>query len=147
MAPRRRTLRQRQRGQRRHLLAIGAEGRALTREAGLVGDRADGAETVEVKRAHCLDDGAGGVLGARHADVGQGIPEELLGPRPDPRGSCVRHWRSSTGRSPGRASPLAPVADLQRADIERHILRPGDRVGLDLLQPRPVDAAAVVQVV
>ena len=43
-------------------------------------------------------------------------------PRPDPRGSCVRHWRSSTGRSPGRASPLAPVADLQRADIERHNL-------------------------
>ena len=123
MAPRRRTLRQRERGQRRHLLAIGAEGGALAREAGLVGDRADGAETVEVKRAHCLDDGAGGVLGARHADVGQGIPEELLG------------------------VALAPVADLQRADIERHVLRPGDRVGLDLLQPRPVDAAAVVQVV
>ncbi|MCB2138764.1 MAG: hypothetical protein KDE17_05840, partial [Rhodobacteraceae bacterium] len=96
----------------------------LTREARLVADGADRAEAVEVQRADLPDDGAGGVLGPRDADVRQGIPEELLGSRPDPRGSGVRRRRSSTGRSPGRASPLAPVADLQLADIERHHLTP-----------------------
>ena len=90
MAPRRHTLRQSERGQRRHLLAIGAEGGALTREARFVRDRADGAEAVKVQRADLLDDGTGGVLHARHADVGQGISEELLGPRPDPCGSGVQ---------------------------------------------------------
>jgi len=55
------------RRQRRHLLAIGAEGGALAREARFVADGADRAETVEVQRADLPDDGGGVPGGGIHA--------------------------------------------------------------------------------
>lgn len=82
-----------------------------------VGDRADGAEPVRVQRVHPGGDGAA-ALGLGDADVRPWIEQDLL----------------------RRALSVTP--DLHRPHVERD-RGPGHRVGLDLLQPRPVGAVDV----